>query len=42
LVIKYEGKRPRGRLGSRWEEDIKIYLKNRECNYWILRMTLLH
>jgi hypothetical protein len=31
LVGKPEGKRPLGKCGHRWEDNIKIYIKEIEC-----------
>lgn len=30
LIVKYERKTPLERQGHRWEDDIKVHLKNRE------------
>jgi hypothetical protein len=37
LVGKPEGKRPLGRYRHRWEDDIKMYLREKwlECLDWI-------
>jgi hypothetical protein len=31
LFRKHEGKRPLGRPGNRWEDNIKMYLTEVEC-----------
>jgi hypothetical protein len=37
LVRKFEGRRPLERLRRRWENNIKMYLREVECGgmYWI-------
>ena len=37
LVDKHEGKKPHGRLGRRWKENIKMDLQEAECGHmdWI-------
>jgi len=34
LVAKPEGKRPLGRLGHRWEDNIKVGLQEVGCGVW--------
>jgi hypothetical protein len=35
LMWKPEGKRPRGRLGRRWDDNIKMELQEVVCVDWI-------